>query len=353
MLANLRVSILQAFLLPAVFHAETSLAATIDGSDNLVAGNFSEFSEGLAAGANPQKIVIGPDGNLWFTELDVDLIGRITPSGEITEFSEGITAGAGPFGLTVGPDGALWFTEYHGNRIGRITTDGTVSEFSSPLLDGTSPRSICTGADGNLWFTQLGTNAIGMMTPKGDVAVYAGGISANAGPFDIAAGGDGNLWFTENYAGGEFPGGIARITPKGVVTEFDVGIGGSGQARPGDIAADAQGNLWFGESGFGIIGHMTTDGTLTEFGNISGGVFNGIAVGPGGYVWFTESDDRIGMLAPDGNVLEFTGMPHAEFGYALPNFIVAGPDGNLWHTEQQANRIGRLNIEIFSDGFEQ
>jgi len=46
----------------------------------------------------------------------------------VTEFSTGITAGANPQGITAGPDGNVWFTEYSGNRIGRITPIGAVTD---------------------------------------------------------------------------------------------------------------------------------------------------------------------------------------------------------------------------------
>src|SRR5438552_483215 len=76
-------------------------------------------------------ITTGPDGNLWFTEADTNLIGRITPAGVIREFG-GLTASSSPSGITAGPDGNLWFTESDGNRIGRITPSGVVREF--PVL---------------------------------------------------------------------------------------------------------------------------------------------------------------------------------------------------------------------------
>jgi len=43
-----------------------------------------------------------------------------------------------PFGITVGPDGNLWFTELLVNRIGRITPTGTITKF--PLPVGASPQ---------------------------------------------------------------------------------------------------------------------------------------------------------------------------------------------------------------------
>jgi len=74
----------------------------------------TEFS----VGTTPQGITAGPDGNLWFTEFNVDKIGRITPTGTLTEFRTGITPGAHPAVITLGPDGNLWFTENGTSSIG-------------------------------------------------------------------------------------------------------------------------------------------------------------------------------------------------------------------------------------------
>src|SRR4030095_2967009 len=84
----------------------------------------TEFSAGITAGATPQGITGGPDGNVWFTEFFGNRIGRITPPGVVTEFSVGISNGAGPRGITLGPDGNLWFTEFNGNRIRQIAPGG-------------------------------------------------------------------------------------------------------------------------------------------------------------------------------------------------------------------------------------
>src|SRR5450759_2766897 len=114
----------------------------------------TEFRAGITAGAVPEGITAGPDGNLWFTEFTGNRIGRITPLGVVTEFSAGITAGAYPRYITAGSDGNLWFTEAVGDRIGRITTGGVVTEFSAGITAGASPYGITAGPDGNLWFTE-------------------------------------------------------------------------------------------------------------------------------------------------------------------------------------------------------
>ena len=51
----------------------------------------------------PEDIVLGPDGNFWFT-IDVNGIGRITPEGVVTIFPAP-TEDGGPLGIAVGADG--------------------------------------------------------------------------------------------------------------------------------------------------------------------------------------------------------------------------------------------------------
>ena len=54
-------------------------------------------------------------------------------------------------------------------------------------------------------------------------------------PAQIAAGADGNIWFTENFSGR-----VARMTPKGVITEFTLPVSGKYEA----IVSGPDGNLW-------------------------------------------------------------------------------------------------------------
>jgi streptogramin lyase/serine/threonine protein kinase len=70
----------------------------------------------------------------------------------------------------------------------------------------------------------------------------------------------------------------------------------------------------------------------------SGGPLD-ITVGPDGSLWFTEpQSNRIGRMTPQGAVTEFP-LPNAN---SQPVAIVKGPDGALWFTEQQGNQIGRI-----------
>ncbi len=104
----------------------------------------------------------GPDGNLWFTEIDAGAIGRISPRGQIKEFPLA-SATEGPAGITRGPDGNLWFTAYAGS-IGRITPGGRITAFRLPAT-GSKPNEIALGPDGKLWFAEFAANKIGRITP--------------------------------------------------------------------------------------------------------------------------------------------------------------------------------------------
>jgi len=80
---------------------------------------------------------------------------------------------------------------------------------------------------------------------------------------------------------------------------------------------------------------------ITEFsaGLSTGSGPSGITAGPDGNVWFTENNaSKIGKITPDGTITEFS-IPTAS---SEPLGITEGPDGNLWFTEGFGNNIGRI-----------
>ena len=127
-----------------------ALGTALGGAAPAVAQyTITEHSVGITAGSEPWWITAGPDGALWFTEIDGNRVGRITTAGAVTEYSAGIT-GTNLEQITVGPDGALWFTEAGGSRIGRITTAGVVTEYSAGITAFAGLIGITTGPDGAL-----------------------------------------------------------------------------------------------------------------------------------------------------------------------------------------------------------
>jgi streptogramin lyase len=156
--------------------------------------------------------VLAPDGNIWFTDIENSVLGRVEPNNRITYFTRGLSRWrSGPQQIIVGPDGALWFTEVR-NRIGRITLDGRITEFSDGIPFRSFVGGIVAGRDGNLWFTLYNGNELVRMTPRGVITRFRKGIYPSRG-FDESAlsvpvaDAAGNIWFNEPQGGR-----IARAT---------------------------------------------------------------------------------------------------------------------------------------------
>jgi virginiamycin B lyase len=131
-------------------------------------GQFTEFNL-PTANVQPAGIALGPDGNFWFTESQLNgnaRIGRITPSGIVTEFPI-TTAQSTAVSIVAGPDGALWFSwsTSTAGKIGRISTTGALTQFNLPA--GMTAEALVFGADGALWFTDFNGSAIGRMAVMG------------------------------------------------------------------------------------------------------------------------------------------------------------------------------------------
>jgi streptogramin lyase len=338
----------------------------------------------IPSGGNGAGITLGPDNNVWFTENDVDNVGRITPAGAVTEVelpSQG-TAGSitiGPDGqlwvrelgfggallaaidpnnpvtnnilefllpdfsdlggITRGPDGYLWLTGTFSDSIGPVATDSTQPVPAYLLNHGSGVHYITRGPDGNMWFTAFNSNQIGKITPAGAVTQFAI-PTADSGPQKIVTGPDGNLWFTEDA------GQIGRVTPAGAITEFLI----QGFGCPHGITVGSDNNLWVADScGFVERFTPTNPPTETDF-PASSDPFD-IASGPDGNLWFTEYDgQQIGQITPAGALAEFF-TPSNTF----PAGITAGPDGNLWFQNQDINgTVGRITptgvVDIFPAG---
>jgi streptogramin lyase len=282
---------------------------TEPGSVGLITpgGQFSEFP----VQDSPRSIVAGPDGSLWFTSQGY--ISRMTTEGDVTRFISnplpqgGPNGPLGPFSLSgwpasisVGKDGQLWFTDadVEGGRIGHMTVDGAfVSRKYILSLDALDPGTITLGPDGNEWFVTLGGYADAVIGRADHPGFFK--LSGVHGVGGLVTGADGNLWFTETSANR-----VGRMTTAGEITEFAVSGG------PRGIAAGPDGNLWFTETEANRIGRISTAGTVEEFAIPTPDARPwGIAAGADGNIWFTENGaSQIGkVILVEANGLALTG----------------------------------------------
>src|SRR5262249_5507722 len=102
-------------------------------------------------------------------------IGRITTAGVVTEYpiTATRTGVSFPDAITAGPDGALWFTDINAAAIGRVTTAGVITDDPIPASPHDPYADIGgtrAGRDGALWFTDRNftdsNGAIGRFDPN-------------------------------------------------------------------------------------------------------------------------------------------------------------------------------------------
>jgi len=287
----------------------------------------------------PQGVVLGPDGNMWVTEVSKHQIFRVTPDGTATAFRvPGDKVGVLQ-GITAGPDGNLWFTSREENAIRRISPKGEFnglfvipSQATTPTKfnTGSWPRGITVGPDGQIWFAEMAANKIGRITLTGEIKEFDI-PTENAQAYGVVSGPDGNLWFTESNVGK-----IGRLDIKtGKITEFALG---NPQSRPRDITVGPDGHLWFSLNGSDHIGRISMSGEIREFPLPADTKPIGIAAGGDGNVWFTAfKSHKIGRITPTGDVSFFDlKTPNAQ-----PFGMTAGPNGMIWFTSQ-ANQVGQV-----------
>ena len=308
----------------------------------------------------PIEIVTGPDGNLWFADRYAASVSRMTPDGAVSRVNVG-TATPGPFGVAVGPDGNIWFTESTGNRIGKIelktiTQSGPnetlfphVVEYEVPTA-GAYPTVITAGPDGNMWFVELLAHKIGRITPQGSVTEFETPTKESF-PKAITAGSDGALWFVESEVDR-----IGRITVDGAITEFKLPHDYSSPYR---ITSGPDGALWFTEYLGDRLGRITTAGAITEIYLGKGAFPRGVTTGPDGALYVTmgsDSNKRVGRFETNGSARDIR-IPQLSEERPIPGYdftpsksgnlqgITVGPDGNIWFTENDTGKVGKIEID--------
>jgi virginiamycin B lyase len=140
----------------------------------------------------PLGMVRGHDGDLYFTERGFDKVGRLDPAtGLFTEWT--LTAGAFPNRLTVDPRGNVWFTELQTSLLGRIDPSGHLHE--TPLAGG--PVGITYG-NGYLFAVMFTTGRLDKVSLSGRV-VRSWALPGAVGVLQVAVCGP-IAWVTDGYA---------------------------------------------------------------------------------------------------------------------------------------------------------
>jgi streptogramin lyase len=240
--------------------------------------------------------------------------------------------------------------------------------YGGPALEG---NTVAMGPGGNVWFTYgqgyglKRSSGVARMTPTGRVTLFPAKLGANeqAGTFSVIEGPDGALWFTlersvpapVGWEGEMLGGAVGRITPTGVMTIFPLPTTLAPSARipckgtfsfcyageatsPRGLAVGPEGDVW-AAGGLDSIWRITPSGEITTFHTPTPSSWpDGIAFGPNGWLWFTETTmnqflrppGAVGHITPSGTIGELRGIHAKAAGHRVTAGLVFGPGGALW-----------------------
>jgi streptogramin lyase len=129
----------------------------------------------------------------------------------------------------------------------------------------------------------------------------------------------------------------------GQVTEFP--IPGGAASAPHGIAAGPDGNVWFTESAAPKIGKITPAGVITDFPVAGGTAPEDIAAGPNNTLWMVDKGANK-LFKVDTT----TGTSTVQTATVVsPNGIAAGPDGDIW-VANQGGTVQKVKPDGSNDG---
>jgi RHS repeat-associated protein len=338
----------------------TGIISTVAGGGSPAAGLGDGGPATAASLSQPDGAAVGPGGSLYIADTLNDRVRKVAPDGIIsTVAGNGTSVDSGdggpataasvylPSGVAVGPDGSLYLTDPYYNRIREVTPDGIIHAFAGNGTGGYSgdgrpaikaelsfPFGLAIGPDGSLYIADTDNHVIRKVTPDGTISTVAGGGPCCFGdggpataaflnePNGVAVGPDNSLYIADSYDNR-----IREVTPDGIINT---------------IAGNGTGS-------YGGDGGPATAASLSEPG--------AVAVGPDGSLYIADTlNDRIRKVTPDGTISTVAGDgtckclgdggPAIAASLSRPGGIAVGPDGSLYISDTQDNRVR----EVTSDG---
>jgi streptogramin lyase len=312
---------------------------------------------GLPITAVPRDIAVGPNGTVWFTDINTPAIGEISPGLKVTEFKTGLQIGAQPYAIVAGPDGNMWFSDETG-AVGRITPSGAITEFGTKLLTVSNPVGLTVGADGALWTMTLGSASF-LVRVSIDGKMSAHRVPKNLIPDgSLQADPHGNIWFFASLTNHNVV--FVQRKSDGTLVAHRTDLMTRGEPCCPNLSANhitigPNGNPWFTTPYFALKNsdgsHVGTfaSGRATFFdvarGTVSYPVYPSGIVTTGNIMWYSGSDP-IGF---NGALWSMTAEGKQRV-YPIeydPAGLTAVDDKTLWFTSQAEGRAPQIVQAVF------
>lgn len=291
--------------------------------------------------SRPHDPAVGPDGSLWYTGQQSNVLGRLDPkTGNIKEYKLK-TPDSGPHGLVSDKEGNIWFTANYKGYIGKLNPGtGGVIEYPMPNPAARDPHTPVFDQKGILWFTVERGNFVGRLDPQTGAIQLKPSPTPNSVPYGIAVNSKGIPFYCEFGANK-----LARINLDTMgIKEYILPEG----ARPRRLAITADDMIFYSDFSRGYLGGFDPKtGKVEEWASPGGSKSQpyGIAVTLGGAIWYSESGVNPNtMVRFDLRTQAFNRWPIPSGGGVVRN-MASTPEGALYIACSGMNKVGIVYVE--------
>ncbi len=259
-------------------------------------------------------IAVAPDDTIWFAEQYGDYIGHYFPkTGEYqlhplptlhvpdpTNPGQTTSLPSAPNDIFLDTHGDLWFTEINANAIGRLhTADGSLKIYPlahTPTAPSSNPYGITGDPQGHIWFTTA-SNRLGELNPIGGTIRYFTPPNVTATLMEVASDNQGTIWST-TFGNGL----LLKFEPaEASFTTYNVPASSGGGGGLYGIVAAHDNTIWVAVTSGNRLAHFDarTGSFVTYTIPTQNSLPIGVAEDEDKTIWFTESEsDKIGRLNP-------------------------------------------------------
>ena len=277
----------------------------------------------LPGGTQPVGIIRDQDGvSVWLLGTGTNTVMHVSADGKATVYT--LPASGLGIQLSQAADGTVWVPEQSRDAVAAIAADGSAKECALPGKD-REPSATSAAADGTVWVSEARGGAIARLQ-NGKFTEYAIGTSGVKGA-EVLTASDGGAWFTVMGAPV-----LGHVTAQGQVEQIPIAGSGTGLG----VLETPDHSVWVADFGGDRVVRVAPDRSTHVWNAPAGAKPQGLALGPAGVVWVTESgaDELASVRGSELQQAYKTG--------SWPDHIAVTTDGWAWFTEYNQNRLGRI-----------
>jgi streptogramin lyase len=205
----------------------------------------------------PNDVAIDAGGNVWFTEMNADALGKLDPrTGATTQYPIShpqTIQKLDPYGITIDAHGVVWFTETSKGILGRFDPRTEKMRFIPTPNAGISLMEVTNDPNGNIWATAFNSSQLFKFTPATNTfATYNADQNGtgSSGMYGLTAPTAQAVWVTVSSENA-----IAKFDP--VTQHFTYYQIPTPNSTPFGMVVSKDHHIWFTEAGGNKVGMLT------------------------------------------------------------------------------------------------